>query len=65
MIRKRLFRSIFMNAMAIISISVLVATGCKSPGKPSSESANSEPGKSSEASSAIVPTIERLDRSST
>jgi gluconolactonase len=60
-VRKKLSRSMLMNAMAIISISVLVATACKSPGNPNSESANSEPGKSSEATNVIVPTIERLD----
>jgi gluconolactonase len=60
-IRKKLFRLIFMSAIAILSISVLVATACKSPGSSNPKSANSEAGSPAEATSAIVPTIERLD----
>ena len=61
MIRKKLFRTISMSAIAIMSISVLVATACKAPSSSSSKDANSGAGALTEASSAIVPTIERLD----
>jgi gluconolactonase len=60
-IRKRLFRFVFMGAIAILSISVLVATACKSPGSSNPKGANSEAGSPAEATNAIVPTIERLD----
>jgi gluconolactonase len=61
MIRRELFRLICMTAIAILSISVLVATACKSPGSSNTEGATSESGSPGEATSAIVPTIERLD----
>jgi hypothetical protein len=57
-IRKRLFRFVFMGAIAILSISVLVATACKSPGSSNPKGANSEAGSPAEATNAIVPTIE-------
>jgi gluconolactonase len=60
-IRKKLFRSIFMSAIAIMCISVLVATASKSPGSSNPKGANSKAVSFPEASSAIVPEIERLD----
>jgi gluconolactonase len=59
--RKKLFRLMFMSAIAILSISVLVATGCKSTVSSNPKNANPEAGSTAEATSAIVPTIERLD----
>jgi gluconolactonase len=60
-IRKKLFRLIFMSAIAILSISVLVAMANGFQGSYGSKGANSEAGSFAESSSAIVPTIERLD----
>ena len=61
MTRKKLFRTIMMSSVAIISISVLVATAKKSPGSSNPKGANSDTGSFAMASSAIVPTIERFD----
>jgi len=60
-IREKLFRLIFWSAIAILSISVLVATACKSPGRSNPKGANSEADSPAEATSVSVPTIERLD----
>lgn len=61
MIRKQLFRLIFVSAIAILSFSALVVMANRFPGSYSSKGANSEAGSFAEASNAIVPTIERLD----
>ena len=58
---KRLSRTIRMSAIAVMSIAVLVATAKKFPDSSNSKGANSEAGSLAKASSAIVPTIERLD----
>jgi gluconolactonase len=60
-IRKKLFPLIFIGAIAILSISVLVATAYKSPDISNPKGANSEAGSPAEATIAIMPTIERLD----
>jgi gluconolactonase len=59
-IQKKLFRLI-KGAIAILSVSVLVAMANRFPGSSNSKGANSVAGSFAEASSAIVPTIERLD----
>ena len=62
MIRKKLGGTIFVGGtIAVMGISVLVATASKSPGSSSSIGARTEAGSFGEALSTIVPTIERLD----
>lgn len=60
-IREKLFRTIMMSSIAIMSISVLIATARKSLGSSNPKDANSDTGSFAMASSAIVPTIERFD----
>jgi gluconolactonase len=50
-----------MSSIAMMSISVLVATARKSPGSSNPKGANSDTGSFAMASDAIVPTIERFD----
>jgi gluconolactonase len=59
--RKRLPETIFLNAIAVIGLSVLVATACKSTGSSQANGAGTDAGSPVSASITIVPTIERLD----
>ena len=60
MIQEKLFRTIMMSLIAIMSISVLVATA-KSAVSSNPKGANSDTGSFAMASSTIAPTIERFD----
>jgi gluconolactonase len=59
--RKRLPGTILLSAIAVIGLSVLVATACKSAGGSHANDGGTETDSVAEASSTIVPTIERLD----
>jgi gluconolactonase len=59
--RKRLSGTIFLSAIAVMGLSVLVATACKSAGSSHANGGGTEVDSVAEPSSTIVPTIERLD----
>jgi gluconolactonase len=59
--RKRLPGTIFLSAIAVIGLSVLVATACKSAGSSHSNDGGTEADSVAETPNTIVPTIERLD----